>query len=86
MCLQGSKTNVGARDDSLSDLQQSVRVALHFWWTFSFSLIAVVCGVRSTFSILEGIDIMNYETSVYETQDHGGWSTSCSPVLVYVLV
>lgn len=45
--------SIGALDDLLSDLPQTVWVVCYLT-TFKFSLIAMVCTLHSAFSILEG--------------------------------
>lgn len=49
-----ARPSVNALDDLLSDLPQSIWV-LCYLITFKFSLIAVVCALLSSFSLLEGI-------------------------------
>jgi hypothetical protein len=48
------RPSVGALDDLLSDLPQSIWV-LSYLITFKFSLIAMVCALHSSFSLLEGL-------------------------------
>jgi hypothetical protein len=49
-----TKSSVSAMDDLLSDLPQSIWV-LFYLVTFKFSLIAMVCGLHSAFSLSEGL-------------------------------
>jgi hypothetical protein len=49
-----TRSSVSALDDLLSDLPQSIWV-LCYLITFKFSLIAMVCALHSSFSLLEGM-------------------------------
>jgi hypothetical protein len=49
-----TRSSVSALDDLLSDLPQSIWV-LGYLITFKFSLIAMVCALHSSFSLLEGL-------------------------------
>jgi hypothetical protein len=49
-----TRPSVSALDDLLSDLPQSIWV-LCYLITFKFSLIAMVCALHSSFSLLEGM-------------------------------
>lgn len=49
-----SKRSTEALDDLLSDLPQSFWILLYNW-NFKFSLIALVCGLHSAFSIMEDV-------------------------------
>lgn len=51
-CFKGQSTQ--ALDDLLSDLPQCIWVLLYLW-NFKFSLISMVCGVHSAFSLIEDI-------------------------------
>ena len=51
-CFKSQSTQ--ALDDLLSDLPQCIWVLLYVW-NFKFSLISMVCGVHSAFSLIEDI-------------------------------
>ena len=53
-CNSPTTRSVGALDDILSDLPQTVWV-LCYLFTFKFSFIAMVCTLHSMFSLLEGV-------------------------------
>jgi len=54
LCTGIVSRRIGALDDLLSDLPQSIWV-LCYLLTFKFSLIAMVCALHSSFSMLEGM-------------------------------